>query len=622
MSKRTTEIWTLQEINDALQNLEHGDKKIVIPRFQRGQRWSTTQEEVFIDSVRKGYPVGTLLFYKTIEQSGLGVKEVYTLVDGLQRSTAIYRYMQTPTKYIGEIDVSDEYVDDVFGLLGFQEVQKSILATIIKKAYVDYIHKLSSYRNPQTYSLATAILDEITVDNREAKLRDLIPCLARHLEKTVQAHDNIAKSEIPAVVYTGDENDLPEIFNRINSKGTPLNAYEIYAASWPLTDKIEIGNSKIIDKVLAKYDALNDSIYTIQDYDRNEIRVTKKLTLFEYVFGLGKWLSEEFQLISFDTNLKADEVSPIGFELLDAIFFETKKIGEVYKVLQRLNINHLEKALLDCIRIVDTIVSPITRFKGNRRKDEIKPIYSKYQILSIIAFAFTERYSLDDLRHPKTAWAENKKLIEKRIFAHFVYDIIDVAWDQGGGSKLHQVITNGKYHEDISASAWESALTNMYEKEKSCQERDKVAKARNADIAFMNCIYPNIFTAKDQLSLEKFDIEHIATKDLMKELIQRTGKSGGLPISSIANLCYLPEYENRAKGNKTFYQDSNYLSRVTLREIEEKYSFTTKEDLEWVTLPFDMGDFEELKNWYMTFIDKRFEIQKHKFYEAMGVALK
>ena len=123
----------------------------------------------------------------------------------------------------------------------------------------------------------------------------------------------------------------------------------------------------------------------------------------------------------------------------------------------------------------------------------------------------------------------------------------------------------------------------------------------------------------DQLSLEKFDIEHIAPQDLMKELIKRTSENGGLPISCVANLCYLPEYENRAKGKKTFYQDTSYLTRVTLQDIEEKYSFTSSDDLEWVELPFDMGDFEDLKSEYLSFLQARFEIQKLRFYEVMGI---
>jgi len=608
----------MQDISDALKQAEHSGKKIVIPRFQRGQRWSKDQEDAFIDSVRKGYPVGTLLFYKTIEHEGGAVKEVYALVDGLQRGTAIHHYMQEPMKYYGEDEVSSEMVTAVFNCLGFGEGQKKNIAPIITKCYVDFIKGLKTLKNPQSYLLAKSILKQISVVNPEEALDKLIPCLTVYLEETIDEYDRIAKSTMPAVVYTGDESELPEIFNRINSKGTPLNQYEIYAASWPQKTTVTVKNSRIVDYVLAKYDALNDDIYQIQNYDREEIRKTRKLNYFEYVFGLGKWLSAEFPLIAFDKHLKPDEVSPIAFELFDACFFESKKIGEVYTVLQRIDVNVLESRLVECIKIVDSIVSPITRFKGNKRKDEIKPIYAKNQIISIIAFVFRERYCIDDLTKVKASWADKEALLKKRVFLHFVYDIINTEWDQGSG-KLHTAINTGKYHEDIFATAWESALTNMFEKEILSQERTKVVKASNADIAFLNCIYLSRFTALDQLSLEKFDIEHIATKDLMKALIKRTSDSEGLPIGCVANLCYLPEFENRSKGNKTFYQDDGYLLRVTLAEIEEKYSFTTAQDLEWVELPYEMGDFEELRNDYIDFLRKRFAVQKRKFYEAIGV---
>lgn len=619
MSKRTTEIWTLQEISDALQDLKHGDKRIVIPRFQRGKRWKAKREEKFIDSIRRGYPVGTLLFYKTIEQQPDGtVNEVYTLVDGLQRSTTIFRYMKAPMKFFDESGVSNELVDDVFTLLGFPEMQKNNIASEIKKVYVEYIQGLKSYKIPQTYPLAKAILAAVPVENPDGIIDELAERLFVHLQRIIEAHDEIARSEIPAVVYTGDENDLPEIFHRINSEATPLNDYEIFAASWPQKHKIQIKNAKIVDAILAKYDALNDDIYTIQGYDREEIRRTQKITLFEYVFGLGKWLSSEFPLVAFDKHLKADEVTPIGFELLDACFFDTKKIGKIYEPLQKINANHLERALIDCIQVVDAIVSPITRFKGNRRKNEIKPIYAKNQIISIIAYVFRERYSLEDLRHIKQSWTDNEEVYKRRIFAHFVYDIITSEWNQGS-SKLHTAITSGKYMEPILPTRWESALSSLFENEQSRQERTKVDRASNADIAFLNCIYLSKFTAMDQLSLEKFDIEHIATQDLMKDLIKKTSESGGLPISCVANLCYLPEYENRSKGKKTFYQDTGYLTRVTLQDIEEKYSFTSKADLEWVDLPFEMGDFEDLKHEYLLFLQARFEIQKLRFYESMRI---
>lgn len=64
------------------------NKRIVVPMFQRGKRWSRTQEQVFIDSLIKGYPVGTMLFYETFEDN----KRTYILVDGLQRGNSIKKY--------------------------------------------------------------------------------------------------------------------------------------------------------------------------------------------------------------------------------------------------------------------------------------------------------------------------------------------------------------------------------------------------------------------------------------------------------------------------------------------------------------------------------------------------
>ena len=134
----------------------------------------------------------------------------------------------------------------------------------------------------------------------------------------------------------------------------------------------------------------------------------------------------------------------------------------------------------------------------------------------------------------------------------------------------------------------------------------------------LNCIYLNTFTALDQLSIDKFDIEHIAPKEQMKKLLKKTAGLG-LPISCIANLCYLPEYVNRSKGSKNFYQDKNYLKHINLTEVEEKYSFTTKEDLEWMDMPFGKEDFDVLKDYYTEFLNNRFETLKKLFCQSMGL---
>ena len=83
-----------------------------------------------------------------------------------------------------------------------------------------------------------------------------------------------------------------------------------------------------------------------------------------------------------------------------------------------------------------------------------------------------------------------------------------------------------------------------------------------------------------------------------------------MPISSIGNLCLLPEYANRSKKDKTIYEDSDYLkkSNMTIEQIESKYSFTSKSDLQWIT---DMSSSQdEFTKAYMGFIKTHFENMK------------
>jgi serine protease inhibitor len=82
----------------------------------------------------------------------------------------------------------------------------------------------------------------------------------------------------------------------------------------------------------------------------------------------------------------------------------------------------------------------------------------------------------------------------------------------------------------------------------------------------------------------------------------------------------LPEFDNRSKGDKTIYQDEKYREKVNdLSMVESKYSFTKENDLEWLDLPYEPGDFDVLKEYYTDFLRKRFESQKEKFYESLGI---
>ena len=177
---------------------------------------------------------------------------------------------------------------------------------------------------------------------------------------------------------------------------------------------------------------------------------------------------------------------------------------------------------------------------------------------------------------------------------------------------MYSFIKEGRYLEEISKSRWESLLDNYFEKQLQNKQNDTISNPVNADSVILNCIYVNLFTAEDQLSDKKFDIEHLATKERMKRILKVFGDLK-LPIACIANLCYLPQDINRGKKEKTIYE----VGQLTLpiETIEEKYSFTVADDLAWIARDYKPSERDLLTKNYMNFINTRSKEIKRRFLE-------
>ncbi len=611
MAECKVERFSLKELSDALTKGTYGNIKIVVPMFQRGKRWdkNADKESKFIDSLKRNFPVGTLLFYKTVEDG----KEIYTLIDGLQRSTTIKKYLTNPTRYFNLSQLSYDAVHDLYDLVCTDEAQKRIVDDCI----LEYVRGLKNFGEFNMIKLITKLKDSLNLQNIaydkvDELLKDSIDSLKRE-------YDNLCKIEIPALIYTGPEDTLPEIFDRVNSQGVALTDYEIFVASWP-KDRFKVENENIIAENIKKYNYLGSGEYELQGYNETEFKNNKLLNAFEYVFGLSKYLCNKYDSLKFNMNLEADIANPVGFELLNACFFSSHKtLKDVYKIVlsYKNNLDKLEKALETCVKFIEGCISPITRFKSNTHGDNGKIFHSQLQILSLVSCTFRLRYNLDDLTE-KNDWQEMKRTLEKNVIQYYVLDIITKYWHEGGG-KIYTANSELRYlkpiHEKIIANALDTYSDNIMLRHESKQ----VKGVSEPDYVILNVIYMNTFTARDQLSNQKFDVEHIATKKQMISYIKDT-KSDGLPISHIANLCYLPQEANRSKHDKNFYQDQNYLnlSGLTLEEIETKYSFTKKSDLEWMDITYRENDDEILKDYYIGFLSSRYKLLKKKFLQSLG----
>lgn len=202
------------KVEDLLGELRRG--RMRIPSFQRGLRWDRSDAAKLLDSLWRGYPIGTLLFWETSAEAGevtFGTvrigggarSDALWVVDGQQRLMSLARVLLAP-----EPDRDD------FALY-FDLDKPRFLAppkdrTADSSRYLPMTEVLDSERLMQWVFQHTA-------DQPERR------------ERAFSVGKRIREYEIPAyLVRTNREQTLREIFGRTNSSGHPLGQEQVFDA--------------------------------------------------------------------------------------------------------------------------------------------------------------------------------------------------------------------------------------------------------------------------------------------------------------------------------------------------------------------------------------------------------
>jgi hypothetical protein len=229
--------------------------QIKIPQFQRDFVWSIQKSAALIDSIVKGYPVGTFIFWATKERlrhvRDIGSESLpppkdgetaaYVL-DGQQRITSLYatlRGLQVPRES-GHVDDFSKIYNDLDALEDDQ-IAITDVSDRQKKTYIrltDLLHaglsSLASY--DQTYHV---------------KLEEY--------KRRIESYDFpvIEVRDVPIDVAT-------EIFTRINVGGTPLTLFEIMVAkTYDESREFDLSQkfAEVVERLQpVNYEAISDAI--------------------------------------------------------------------------------------------------------------------------------------------------------------------------------------------------------------------------------------------------------------------------------------------------------------------------------------------------------------------------
>ena len=202
-----------------INNIEQGIIKI--PQFQRKFVWSIEQTASLLDSIVKGYPIGTFILWQTDERlrsirnlGDITLPEtpeghfVQYVLDGQQRMTSLYvamRGVKIKDENDKEVDYGELYID--FSA----PIDEQIVITDISDKDENSVVKFTELLNGSVSKLAVKY--------------------GNYLDKLDQYRDAIRTYLFADILVTNAPIDVAtEIFTRINVGGKALSVFEIMVA--------------------------------------------------------------------------------------------------------------------------------------------------------------------------------------------------------------------------------------------------------------------------------------------------------------------------------------------------------------------------------------------------------
>ncbi len=209
------------DLSSLVKYIELGE--IGLPGIQRPFVWKNSKVRDLFDSMYRGYPVGYFLFWENAADDNAKVIGADTkqkparmlIVDGQQRLTSLYAVVKGVP--VLRENYEQEHIQIAFNPL---EERFEVADAAIKrdKAFIPNISLLWSSET-DLFEVVDTYTEELSA-TRELSAED-----AKKIRKAIAKLQNLMTFPFTTLALAADigEEEVSEVFVRINSKGTPLN---------------------------------------------------------------------------------------------------------------------------------------------------------------------------------------------------------------------------------------------------------------------------------------------------------------------------------------------------------------------------------------------------------------
>lgn len=226
-----------------------------IPAFQRDFVWEKKNKLDLFDSLREGYPIGSILLWKPEESYGEGLKigpytipqkedNYYYILDGFQRLSTLFGCLINPDKTRLEIDrLMWEKEFQICYDLKKEEFYLPRSRSI--EPYQIPIYQLMDTRASYTFQRR---LQDLNYNEEEVNL---------YLDRYEKLGSTLIDFQLPSIDITGGSIEKAvDIFSRLNSKGSIISPdWIVSARTYARDDNFRLGT--LIDELLEELKEYN-----------------------------------------------------------------------------------------------------------------------------------------------------------------------------------------------------------------------------------------------------------------------------------------------------------------------------------------------------------------------------